>query len=94
MKKITLERVDGAGWMVSCGDEFSSYLAPDEALGVFATALFGNYENLPYLNCYRRHIHQWDDVAGLLPETVEPMPISDFVIWHRELIADAKGIAL
>lgn len=91
--KITLEKTDESGWLVVCGDRFSSMLGPDEALGVFAAFLFGNRNNLPYLRTYAQtRIYDWQEPAALLPATVEPMPVSDFIIYRRELLANVKGV--
>ena len=93
--KITLERTESTGWLVVCGDRFASHLGEDEALGVFAAVLFGRYgSSLPYLRTYAQTtiFDGIQDVAGLLPAEVQSMPVSDFVIRRRVLIADAKGV--
>lgn len=92
-KKLTVEEVPGSGWLVVCGELFSSNLCRDEALGVVAAMLYGN-GFLPYLRTYAGNMawRQTVEPIAFLPATVEPMPTSDFIIYRRELIADAKGI--
>lgn len=95
LRKITLEETAGSGWLVVSGNRFSPHLGKDEALGVVAAMLYGHGQ-LPYLGTYRDNL-RWQTIvepAGLLPDHVAPMPTSDFIIYRRELIADAKGIAL
>lgn len=91
--KITLERTESTGWLVVCGDRFASHLGADEALGIFAAALFGS-GRLPYLRTYEetRFFDPPAPIAGLLPASVPAVPVSDFVIRRRVLIADTRGI--
>lgn len=94
-RKLTIEEVPNAGWLVVSGNRFSPHLGREEVLGVVAAMLYGN-GCMPYLGTYRDNL-RWQTIvepAGLLPDHVAPMPLSDFIIYRRELIADAKGIAL
>jgi hypothetical protein len=94
--KIELERQD-CGYFVRVGDAFDHHLGRDEALGAVAAVLFGLQP--PYLKTYEGHIRWGLQYCGwergpflALPAAVVPMPVSEFVIFRRELIADARGV--
>lgn len=77
---IELLKTSDAGYTVIVDGLFCDLLAPDEALGVVAAAIFAGVKRVPYVRSYAEW-DRWERKYHTRPEDQRP-PLAGLLTWN------------